>query len=385
MAPRTIHRVLMTTDTMGGVWTYALELSEALGAYGVQVMLASMGEPLDKCQWDAVRKIPNLEIFESGFKLEWMQDPWADVDLAGDWLLELEALTAPDIVHLNGYSHAVLPWQSPKLVVGHSSVYAWFEAVKGSEPPAAWKTYHSRISAGLSAADLVTAPTFTELASLRRHYGSFRTAGPIYNGRKSSLFPPRPKESFILTVGRLWDEAKNIPALEAIAADLPWPVYGAGENCHPEGGRRRPRGIHYLGKLTPAEVAHWFSRAAVYVLPARYEPFGLSALEAGLAGCALVLSGIPSLREIWGDAATYVAPGCPEALRKAVEELIYDHERRSLMAERAKDRALRFTPPRMAESYLKTYALMQHRKTATKEWGKRLLARNRPSFSGSFI
>ncbi len=32
-------------------------------------------------------------------------------------------------------------------------------------------------------------------------------------------------------------------------------------------------------------------------LPARYEPFGLSVLEAALSGCALVLGDIPSLRE----------------------------------------------------------------------------------------
>ena len=42
------------------------------------------------------------------------------------------------------------------------------------------------------------------------------------------------------------------------------------------------------------------ARASIYALPARYEPFGLSILEAALSGAALVLGDIPSLREVWG-------------------------------------------------------------------------------------
>ena len=64
-----------------------------------------------------------------------------------------------------------------------------------------------------------------------------------------------------------------------------------------------------LGRLSAGELADWYARAAIYALPARYEPFGLSALEAALSGCALVLGDIPSLREIWGDAALFVPPG----------------------------------------------------------------------------
>ena len=40
---------------------------------------------------------------------------------------------------------------------------------------------------------------------------------------------------------------------------------------------------------------------------ARYEPFGLAVLEAAQAGMRLVLSDIPSFRELWDGAATFVA------------------------------------------------------------------------------
>ena len=68
---------------------------------------------------------------------------------------------------------------------------------------------------------------------------------------------------------------------------------------HPQGGVAALPLLEALGKLPAAEMKLWFAHAAIYCLPARYEPFGLSVLEAGLSGCALVLGDIPSLREIW--------------------------------------------------------------------------------------
>jgi glycosyltransferase involved in cell wall biosynthesis len=96
-------------------------------------------------------------------------------------------------------------------------------------------------------------------------------------------------------------------------------------------------------------------RASIVALPARYEPFGLLPLEAALAGCALVLGDIPSLREIWGDAAVYVNPDDPEALLAAIEELIAEPERLRCTAARARQRALFFTPAAMAHGYLAVY------------------------------
>jgi hypothetical protein len=60
------------------------------------------------------------------------------------------------------------------------------------------------------------------------------------------------------------------------------------------------RRVRCLGPLEASELAGWMHRAAIYALPARYEPFGLSALEAAQAGCALVLGDLSSLREVWG-------------------------------------------------------------------------------------
>ena len=86
-APR---RVLMTADTTGGVWTYALELARTLCEQEIELALATMGAPLSEAQWRETARIPNLGVFESTYKLEWMHDPWDDMVAAGEWLLELE-------------------------------------------------------------------------------------------------------------------------------------------------------------------------------------------------------------------------------------------------------------------------------------------------------
>ena len=44
----------------------------------------------------------------------------------------------------------------------------------------------------------------------------------------------------------------------------------------------------------------------IFVSVSRYEPFGLAVLEAAHAGCALVLSDIPTFRELWQGAASFV-------------------------------------------------------------------------------
>src|SRR3954452_7981428 len=106
-------RILMTADAVGGVWTYALELARGLASADVEVCLATMGpRPTDE-QREAAAAIANLRLFESEYKLEWMQDQWADVDAAADWLLSLEDRLQPDIIHLNGYVHGSLGWAAP--------------------------------------------------------------------------------------------------------------------------------------------------------------------------------------------------------------------------------------------------------------------------------
>jgi len=346
----------MTADTVGGVWTYALELARGLAGYDLSTVIATMGPRPSADQMSEAAAVPGLEIVTSDFQLEWMDNPWTDVAEAGDWLLDLEARLSPIIVHLNGFAHGSLPWRAPVLVAGHSCVVSWHEAVR--EPIArAWlDRYRQAVAAGLRGADWVVAPSGAMLDALQQHYRPLPRASVIWNGRDEARFRPRRKAPFVAAAGRLWDGAKNVAALNTIAPSLPWPVVVAGDGTP-------GAAIQHLGQLAEAEIAALLGRASIFALPARYEPFGLLPLEAALAGCALVLGDIASLREIWGEAADYVAPDDHDALRAAITRLI---EAPSLMAERAcaaRARALTLTPARMAREYTTVYGCAAVRST----------------------
>jgi glycosyltransferase involved in cell wall biosynthesis len=357
--PARSSRVLMTADTVGGVFTYAVELCRGLAMHDVHVVLATMGARLTRAQRATVSALANVALYESDYRLEWMESPWCDVDAAGDWLMQLEATHAPDVVHLNGYVHGALPWRAPVLMVAHSCVLSWWQAVKGEDAPPAWHTYGQRVAAGLARADLVVAPSGAMLDAVERLYGRLAQKRVIHNGRAPHPLRTGPKEPLVLSIGRLWDEAKNLAALRACHTLLPWPVYVAGA-MHPPGSDSGATptswdGIHVLGALAPEELAVWLARAAIYALPARYEPFGLSALEAALSGCALVLGDIDSLREVWGDAALFVPPDDPECLAGAISALAHDPAWRARLAAQAAERALRYAAERMTRDYLDVY------------------------------
>lgn len=351
----TPRRILMTADTLGGVWTYALEVAHALAPHGVEIALATMGRKLTKGQRRELAAFPNLELCESDWQLEWMDDPWADVDRAGDWLLDIAARFEPDLVHLNGFAHGALAWGAPVLIAAHSCVLSWWNAVKGEEAPARYDEYQCRVAAGLAAAGMVVAPTAAMMEALCAHYGPLPQRRVIFNAREASQFAAAAKQPRILTAGRLWDEAKNVGTLDAAAPLVRWPICVAGDRTSPDGARAPLRHVHGLGKLTPAQMAGRLAASAIYAMPARYEPFGLSALEAGLSGCALVLGDIASLREVWGDAAVFVTPDDAPALAQTLNALIDDPARLRDFGRRARQRALQYSPKKMADGYLTVY------------------------------
>ena len=356
-----VRRVLMTADTIGGVWTYAADLIRALEPHGIEVLLATMGHAVSPEQREDLAGLRNVELAESGYRLEWMDDSWADVAAAGEWLLGLEQEFVPDIVHLNGYAHAALPWVVPTIVVAHSCVYSWWRAVKGGVPSESWRRYRQEVQRGLQAADLVIAPTRAMINCLLENYCDLLRRRVIPNGRSLDLFKPGKKEDFILSAGRLWDEAKNVEAVCACSVELPWPVYVAGEKECPDGRalnalvKNALVAVNCLGRLRSREMKGWFSRAGIFAHPARYEPFGLCVLEAALSGCALVLGDIPALRENWNGAAVFVNPADPGTLRNALQRLIKEPTERERWGRAALERGRQFDIGLTATRYIDAY------------------------------
>jgi glycogen(starch) synthase len=232
---------------------------------------------------------------------------------------------------------------------------SWWQAVKKEPAPPRYAKYRARVAAGLAAADCVVAPSVAMRDALVANYDSQFKCIVIPNGRDPAPFRLEEKRDVIFSCGRIWDEAKNLRLLDEIAPHVSWPISIAGDCQHPAGNTSTLKNARCLGKLSFEEIAQHFARAAIFALPACYEPFGLSALEAGLSGCALVLGDIPSLRETWQGAAVFVPPDDSSGLTNAIRGLIENNRRREHFGQRARARALEFSAQRMANSYLGIY------------------------------
>lgn len=345
-------RILMTTDTVGGVWTYTMDLIKGLEKYKVEVILATMGNHPSAAQMAQIRKLKRVILDTSGYKLEWMPDPWKDLERAQRWLLQLSFNFNPDVIHFNSFAFDGKLFTAPVVMVGHSCVLSWWQAVKNEPAPPQWSRYAETLRRGLRSADVVVAPSHSMMMSLLNYYGEFEDTRVIYNGVDDSFFKPGIKEKIIFSMGRLWDEAKNIHLLAEVAKELDYPVFIAGDikNWH-----KTSPNIHYLGKLNKKEISGWLSIASVFALPAYYEPFGLSVLEAAHSGCALVLGKINSLQEIWKDNALYCMPSDKEELKNSIVRLMNDDSLRKKYADAAMKRSSDFSLARMASDYYALY------------------------------
>jgi glycosyltransferase involved in cell wall biosynthesis len=345
----------MTADTLGGVWTYAIDLCRGLANYGVQVVMLSMGRLPDEHQSREAARLPNLTLVPTEYHLEWMSGCESDLARSGELLLALEQEFRPDIVHLNTYWHATLQLDTPVLLAAHSCVPSWWAACRGSELPEEWSSYRAMLRKSLESADILVAPSAAYLREFQRLHGAAPHWRLIRNGRDPGLFRNGPKRDMVLAAGRIWDEAKNIRLLSQAAHGVSMPIVVAGDATGPNGESAPAKNVTLLGRLAPAELAKWMACASIFVAPARYEPFGLTVLEAALSGCALVLGDIPTLRELWDGAALFVSPSDPDQLRSVLCELADQPARSAELGAKACARAAHYSLARMARSYYQTY------------------------------
>ena len=364
--------VLMTADTVGGVWTYTRELVTQLSRLGVKITLVSMGQipSLDQSEW--LEGLANVSYHPTAFRLEWMQDPQIDLEQSSGFLQSVIEETKPDVLHLNQYYYGSLDYPLPRLVVAHSDVVSWWVSVHGAEPPDSdWiRQYRENVSRGLAAADLVVAPSRWMLEQVIRIYGPQRRSAVVYNGRDPELFVPEtPKENLAISVGRLWDAGKQACLL--LRDDLPVKTILVGSEQSPDGVIARAQSIgrlpdlQMLGVQSESQLRQLLSRASIYIATSRYEPFGLAPLEAALSGCALIANDIPTFREIWGDDAVYFERNNTQSLQLTIQELASNPKQRSECAGRVLERAQRhFTSERMAGDYLELYRSLVTAKVA---------------------
>jgi glycosyltransferase involved in cell wall biosynthesis len=345
-------RLLLVTDAVGGVWTYSLELARALRPLGIETVLAVMGpSPAEKQREEAA----GFKLIDTGLPLEWLDTSSAEIRRAGRALAALAECEGVDLVQTcSAALLADVEFGVPCVAVQHSCVATWWAAVKGSALPDEFAWRRDLVEAGLKRASAIVAPSVAFAAETARTYDVHVTA--VHNGRRPALATGAQQADFVVTAGRLWDEGKNVATLDAAAARLAVPFQAAGPQYGPSGASIALRHLWALGEVSSTRLCGLFAARPIFASAALYEPFGLSVLEAAYASCALVLSDIPTHREMWSGAAIFIPARDDSAFASAVQDLLDDPDERQQLGQLARARAHYYTPERMARGMADMYA-----------------------------
>jgi glycosyltransferase involved in cell wall biosynthesis len=352
----------MTTDAVGGVWTYSLDLAAGLTPLGFDTTLVVLGPSPTEEQAATARTIPRLDLIDTGLPLDWTASEPAEVEEGGAALRGLARRIGADVIHLNSPALGAGRFDAPAVGVCHSCLATWWSSVREGPMPQDF-TWRSRLTwRGLIACDALIAPTAAFAQATARAY-ELPAPFVVHNGRAAVPASPTSREPIVFTSGRLWDDGKNVRVLEAAAAQTSVPVYAAGPLVSPNGATHRNlRSLRTLGPLAPRDIRTWLGRASIYASSALYEPFGLGVLEAAQAGCALVLSDIPTFRELWGDIAIFVDPHGADAFAEAFRRLVGDEPETRHRGRLAQARAANFRADAMARGVADIYAQVLSRR-----------------------
>lgn len=353
--PSTGSRILMTTDAVGGVWTYALDLAQGLAEEGIYTSLAVLGPDPGTAQQREAAAVDGLDLIETRLPLDWLAARPADILAAGAALSELARGLSVELVHLNSPALAAAGgFDAPVVGVTHSCLATWWEAVREGPMPADFRWRSQLLRKGLSGCDVLAAPSGAFARAVEQAYG-VRRPRTVRNGRSVGAHGAERREACVVTAGRLWDDGKNVALLDAAAAGLRAPLYAIGPTHGPSGEHRLLQHAKGLGPLPSDELRVRLAESTIFASAALYEPFGLTVLEAAQAGCALVLSDIPTFRELWEGAAVFLPPNNADAWTLGLQALLADPDRTRALGAKARARAGRYTREAMTQGILAVY------------------------------
>jgi glycosyltransferase involved in cell wall biosynthesis len=159
------------------------------------------------------------------------------------------------------------------------------------------------------------------------------------------------RRPYVLTIATA-DRRKNLASL-AVAAqrlagegiDLVW----AGDDRPYFSASEAIPGLRSLGYVDDTDLPGLYAGARAFVLPSRYEGFGLPCLEAMACGIPVVAADRAALPETCGDAALFVDPDDPAAVADGLQQAVSHADVRSRLSEAGLRRSAELSWDRAAQ------------------------------------
>lgn len=147
---------------------------------------------------------------------------------------------------------------------------------------------------------------------------------PTFYGRKPDLFVQEyNRKDFVLCVGRISPRKNQLTMIEALQGTGLQLVFigsvndpGYYRKCMKAAGDQ----ALFITHMPHHRLSSAYAAAKVHMLASWYDTPGLVNLEAGLAGCNLVVSDRGTAQEYFDDLVWYCSPDDPKSIRMAVEE-----------------------------------------------------------------
>jgi glycosyltransferase involved in cell wall biosynthesis len=117
----------------------------------------------------------------------------------------------------------------------------------------------------------------------------------------------------------------------------------------------RPESVRFLDYVPLPDLPAIYTLAEAFAFPSLDEGFGVPPLEAMRCGTPALVSDIPPLREVCGDAALFVDPGSVVSLARGITRILSDEALRTELKDRGRKKGIEFTWARSARLALAGY------------------------------
>jgi glycosyltransferase involved in cell wall biosynthesis len=192
--------------------------------------------------------------------------------------------------------------------------------------------FHRAVRRILATVRVILPNSDAERRELEAHFQTPRPTVVVSNAADRRYFHPPAEDEWsvrrgVYCVGRIEPRKNQLALIEALrGTDIPLVLIGQpGRFSRDYADRCRAAAtanMTFLPQQTPDQLREHYHAARVHACVSWYETPGLASLEAGLCGCALVVTPGGATGEYFGGQAHFCNPADPDSIRAAIERAL---------------------------------------------------------------